>query len=262
MTVGLPIYNAEAYLAECLKSILSQSYTDFKLLAIVDGPNAACEAILGAVRDSRLEYSVNPVNLGITRTANLLLERTDTPYFARMDADDRMKINRIEVQLSYLESHPDCDILGSFFEYIDPSGKHVGFEKSWPQTHSEIRDRFRIHNPIINPTVMFRTEKIRQIGGYDESYVNAEDLALWLKALVKGLGFTNLPDNLLEYRLHDEQATRARSRFDLDYGDRAYAEFGAAIWGDHAPDFVGGRTKLHRLVRRLKRNFKSLFGNA
>lgn len=259
VTVGLPVYNAEAYLEKCLESILTQTQPDFTLLAILDGPHERCLRILESKQDSRLKLIVNPVNLGITKTANLLLENTTTPYFARMDADDIMKPDRLACQLDYLESHPECDILGTHFEYINVRGELAGYEPDWPTTHDEIYERFRFHNPIANPTVMFRTAAIHGIGGYDEKYRNAEDLALWLKALAHGLQFANLPDKLLYYRRHVSQATQARMESDLSFCDRAYAEFGRQIWGDRAPDYVAGKTRWHRLRRRFKRNITRLF---
>ena len=111
ISVCIPIYNASLYLRECIDSILSQSYKDFELLIVDDGSTDNSSAIVHSYNDPRIRLIQN--NHNYIGSLNLLLKEAKGKYIARMDADDRMCPNRLQVQFDYMESHPKVDILGS-----------------------------------------------------------------------------------------------------------------------------------------------------
>lgn len=251
VTIGLPVYNAERYLREAVESIKAQTFTDFRVLAVLDAPTDRSGEILRELADERFDILNNETNLGLCRTCNVLLERTESPLLARMDADDVMHPERIARQLHFLREHPETDVLGTYFDSIDGRGRVVKGPTAFPVTHEEIRAGFRIGGVMHHPTVMFRTQRIRDVGGYEFKY--AEDFALWLKCLTRGYRFANLPEVLLHYRVHRRQIMSELREPTLAGIDRAYAMFGPAIWGKDAPDYVAGKTRLQRLWRRVKR---------
>ncbi|MCB1059911.1 MAG: glycosyltransferase [Calditrichaeota bacterium] len=258
VTVGLPVYNAEAYLVECLESIKAQTLKEFEVLAILDCPTDKSAEILRKHADSRFRIVENPKNLGLAATCNRLLELSQTELLARMDADDVMIPARLEKQVAFMHAHPEVDILGTQIEKIDEHGQHAGDTVPLATTPEGLREQFRTMCALWHPTIMFRVSRIQELGGYPDSRV-AEDLILYLRGLSRDYLLTNLPDVLVKYRVHPEGQMNRLREASYAANDEAYAEYGPLIWGDRAPDFVAGRTRWERLRRRMKRNVSRLF---
>ncbi len=198
----MAVYNAEKYLSEAIESVLSQTFTDFELLIHNDGSTDESASILRryAEEDARISVSSGP-NAGLPASLNKLIGRVKTDLIARMDADDICWSEWLECQVKYLDAHPDIAVLGSYVRYIDIDGRPVR-DMDHPLTHEEIDARNLAGNTaLVHPTVLARTNAIRAVGGYDESYPNAEDLDLWLR-VGEQLRLANYPKVLLDYRFH------------------------------------------------------------
>ena len=99
LTVLMPVYNSEKYLAEAIESILSQSYTDFEFLIINDGSTDRSETIIKSYNDKRIIYIKNKSNLGLIKTLNKGISLVKTKYLARMDSDDKSHPERLKKQI-------------------------------------------------------------------------------------------------------------------------------------------------------------------
>ncbi len=258
VTVGLPIYNAEAYLAECIESIKAQTLKEFTVLAVLDCPIDGSAEVLRKHADSRFQIIENPQNIGLAATCNKMLELCQTELFARMDADDIMHPDRLQKQFDFMQSHPEIDVLGTYYVTIDHNGQQVADVYPSKTTPDELRQEFRVQCALQHPTVMFRVPRILELGGYPDSRV-AEDLILWLHGLANNYRYANIPEPLLLYRVHSEGQMNRLRRESYEANDAAYAQYGPIIWGKDAPDYVAGVTRWERLQRRLKRNLKRLF---
>ena len=87
LTLGLPVYNSMPYLKEAVESVLAQTYTNFKILAIVDDCQDGSVEYMNSVRDPRLRIIRQPKS-GLTPTLNRMLREIDTPWLVRQDTDD------------------------------------------------------------------------------------------------------------------------------------------------------------------------------
>jgi glycosyltransferase involved in cell wall biosynthesis len=201
VTVLMPVYNAEKYLPEAIESVLAQTYKDFVLLAVDDGSTDSTAEILNAysARDARLTILSLP-HAGIIEALNAGLAAAQTKYVARMDGDDICKPERLEVQIGYLESHPECALVGCSYVNMDADGDPLCVTTN-PLTHEEIDAELlcgRSH-VVIHPSVIFRTDAVRRIGGYRLQY--GEDIDLFLR-LAETARLNNVPDVLMYYRQH------------------------------------------------------------
>ena len=118
LAVILPTYCAEAYLPECLDSVLNQTFRDFFIITINDASTDKTGEILEAytAKDSRLQVFHLPENRGepfACQFAMNMLKDVEVEYVARMDADDICALDRFEKQIQFLDSHPEIDIVGS-----------------------------------------------------------------------------------------------------------------------------------------------------
>lgn len=211
LAVILPIYNAESYLEECLNSLLTQAFQDFTILAINDASTDRSAKILDeyALKDSRLKlfhFEHNQGDPGATQFALDILNEMQVDYVARMDADDICMPERFEKQISFLDQNPDIDILGTNMLCFDENGGEE--ETNVPLTDDGIKVNFLLARAnILNPTSMWRHSSIKPLQIKYNILPTACDYAMWVELALHHKRFANLPDVLVRYRLHHNQAS-------------------------------------------------------
>lgn len=202
ISVVLPVFNAEAYVREAVESILAQSFTDFELIVINDGSSDGSGAILRdlAIRDARIRLIERP-NAGLVLALNDGIECARASLIARMDADDVAMPERLALQHARMLASPRLVVLGSFMRLMDASGKIIRLA-DYPITESDTARFLEQGCPLAHPTVMMRREAILEVGGYRRAFAHCEDYDLWLRISERGYGIANLPQPLLNYRIH------------------------------------------------------------
>jgi len=224
VSVLLPIYNAERYLQETLDSLFAQTFTDFEIIAVDDGSSDASIKILKNNTDSRLKVVSNEKNLGISDTLNRAISIATGQYLARMDADDIAYPSRFEKQVAYLDSHPEVDVLGTWFRLFGGTVPQV-IEN--PVDHAGIQAALIFDSALGHPTVMIRASSLTKVThAYDAKFNKAEDYEFWTRGSNQ-LVYANLPEVLLDYRIHRQQtgstSTSAQTRL-ADQVRLAYLE--------------------------------------
>ena len=225
ISVCMPCYNASAYIEECMRSILSQSFTDFELLVADDGSSDDTVEKIRSFSDSRIRLFER--EHGYIETLNFLVRQASGKYVARMDSDDRMLPDRLLIQYNYMEHHPDIAMLGGGMRFMgDRRGVFVPDVLAGPVT---LADMLR-HNVISHPTVLIRTSALRQLPVlYESDYIYAEDYKLWMVMLQAGLAIENLPDLLIEYRVSDGQNSTLHRKRQEETVRRIQAEYSLVV---------------------------------
>lgn len=208
VTVLLPVFNGEPFLREAVESVLSQSYKNFELLIIDDGSTDNTATILQSFNDPRIEVIRQPLNLGLSKTLNHGLERARGRYIARMDADDISLPHRLEMQVDYLENHPEAAVVSSLVELVDLQGVPVGEWREDREAVSPeaIRAMLPRCNCLAHPAVMVRRELLKEYG-YWERDLPAQDYNLWLRMAADGHRLHKIPKVLLQHRRHPASIT-------------------------------------------------------
>jgi glycosyltransferase involved in cell wall biosynthesis len=204
VSVILPAYNAERYIAAAVQSLLNQTFGDFELIVINDGSTDGTSAILHdlASKNPRIQLVSRP-NTGYVAALNEGIELAKGEFIARMDADDLSLPTRFEKQVAYLRVNPDCVLLGSNVAQMDVAGLVIGPMADIAYGHDAITHALlRRGWPIVHPAVMMRTDAVRKVGGYVVEYCPNEDHDLFLKLGEIGR-LENLPEVLVHYRKHD-----------------------------------------------------------
>lgn len=203
VSVLMSVFNCERYLAEAVRSVLAQTFTDFEFLIVNDGSSDQSLSLLTefAKTDERIRLIDRP-NTGITRALNEMIGLSRGKYLARMDADDASQPERFARQVAYLDANPECVCVGSRVMMMDPYGSPVA-ESGHKLTHEEID--YELLNQsgwaMVHPSVMMRRDAVERIGGYDVRWRHCEDHDLFLRLAEVGK-VANLPDVLLWYRRH------------------------------------------------------------
>ena len=203
ISVLMPVYNAEKYLAEAIQSILDQSYRNFELLIIEDG-STDCSAKIAAEFercDARIRLIRQSENQGLVTALNLGLDLAQGEYIARMDADDISLPERLEKQVEYMQAHPEIGVLGGKIQYMNEDGQLATIPLTF---YGDINIRWNLlfTNPFSHPAVMMRKAIIERYRlRYDPRATHVEDYEFWGRFLLVAKG-ENFPDVLLHYRLH------------------------------------------------------------
>jgi glycosyltransferase involved in cell wall biosynthesis len=203
ISVVMPIYNGEKYLVEAIDSILNQTYSDFELLLINDGSKDATERIILSYSDKRIVYVKNEENLGLIKTLNKGLDLAKGEFIARMDQDDISHSKRFEKQIKIFEENKEIGVCGTWFTMF--GGNIDKILVAHPERSEEIKLHLLGHCTLGHPTVMLRKSAIGS-ERYDEDYQAAEDYEFWVR-LSKITKLYNIPESLLDYRMHDSNMT-------------------------------------------------------
>ncbi|HLG03569.1 MAG TPA: glycosyltransferase [Bacteroidia bacterium] len=209
VSVIIPVYNAETFVAEAVQSILDQTLTDFELLVLDDGSTDKSVAILERFHDKRIQIRRSEKNTGLIATLNRGLDLAKGRYIARMDADDISLPARLAKQVDFLEKNPSAGVVGTATTSF---GNEKQIITRYLQTHGEICTVLLFNSAMSHPSVMLRNSVLKQFGlRYDPQFLHAEDYDLWTRiAVVSELA--NLPEVLLMYRVHAAQLTQKEKR--------------------------------------------------
>jgi glycosyltransferase involved in cell wall biosynthesis len=203
----MAVYNVAPYLREAMDSILTQTYTDFEFLIYNDGSTDNTAAVVRSYNDPRIVFIDHATNRSVSPNLNEGLERARGRYIVRMDGDDVAYPERIARQVAYLDAHPEVGLCGSAVRYIGATQAIIRL----PEEDEVIQHTLWLQNAFYQPAVAIRASVLRQHHlCYDVAYEFAEDYKLWsdMSAVTK---LHNLPDVLLDYRIHPHQISRRQS---------------------------------------------------
>src|SRR5687767_9206093 len=113
VSIVLPVYDAVAYVAEAVRSILAQTFGDFELILVNDGSTDGSRDVLAGFKDYRIRI-LDQQNLGLVAALNRGIREARGEWIARMDADDVSLPGRLEAQITHLRRHPEIGLLGGF----------------------------------------------------------------------------------------------------------------------------------------------------
>jgi glycosyltransferase involved in cell wall biosynthesis len=215
VSVVMPAYNAEKYVAEATESILKQTFSDFEFIIVDDGSTDDTGQILAeyAARDDRIKLLRNEHG-GVAAAANTACHAARGRYIARMDADDISAPTRLEEQFRFLQAHPEVGVLGSNIEELHEGGK-IGPVWLLPTEPRVIGWFLMFCNCIAQASVMMRRELFEQVGPY-ERLEAAEDYELWIRASAV-TKIANLSEVLLQYRIVRDSLSRRTMAFQEDH---------------------------------------------
>jgi glycosyltransferase involved in cell wall biosynthesis len=267
LTIGLPVYNGEKYVAESLEALLGQSFTDFELIisdnASTDSTGDICRRY--EKQDSRVRYFRQPRNIGLAPNHNFVAEQARGELFKWASNDDLYARDLLERCIDALDKYPDVVLAHSWTAKVDDSGAVTeAFKYPLNTASPRAPERFRsllFDSGGDDDYGVIRTEVLRRTA-MKESYHHAD------RTIIAELGlhgrFDQVPDWLYFRRDHADRAERAcptmRSRcvnMDPRRADRlrhpAVRLYGEYVWGyvsaiRRAPLSVADRRDCYRYL--------------
>ena len=204
VSVLMPAYNSELYIAEAINSILNQTYPHLELLVFDDGSSDGTRKVIEGFGDPRIVPIFSDKNCGVVHARNEMIDRAQGKYIALMDADDIADVERLKKQLISLEKN-DCDICGSAYWVLDEATGVIKKSKD-KFTDDDLRSLLAVYCTLCNSTVMGRAEIFKRFK-YDPSILTSEDYFLWVQMAAAGYRFLNLKERLITYRRYPSQTS-------------------------------------------------------
>lgn len=203
--VLLPARAPAPWLRETLAGLQAQTLTDWRLVLVVHGPDEGISALASSM-GLPMQVVGPDRSLTFSEALNLGLAACDAEFVARIDSDDIPEPERLQVQVDFLNTHPDCAAVGSSASLIDEEGMIVG-HRGVPCAPSAVLTRARWRNALIHPSATFRREAVLAVGGYRPEALHVEDYDLWLR-LLQRWSMAAIERPLIRYRIHPSQVTR------------------------------------------------------
>lgn len=207
----ISLYNAEKTLDRTFESLKTQTFQDFRIVTIDD---CSRDNTLSLLKKWQIHFGQekfliieNPQNIGLTKSLNKGLDIIAETYTARIDADDWWHPAKLAKQIEFFDTHAGYGVVGTWYEN---HGKHGVKQMKLPLTDHEIRKNILKRNPFAHSAVMFRTDLVKNAGGYDIHWRYGQDYELWLR-LMPDTKFANL-DAFLCYRAADDTLTARKQR--------------------------------------------------
>ena len=205
VSVVMAVYNAQKYVSDAIESILCQTYNDFEFIIIEDGSSDQSLKIIQSYSDPRIKVIRNKENLKLINSLNLGLQKARGRYIVRMDADDVSRPDRIEKQVNYMESHPDCVLCGTSYRIFGDgvTARNIVY----PSDSQSIRYHVLSNTYFLHPSTCFRREVIKnQSLKYSQDFLHVEDHWFFFELLHHGEGHI-MKDILLDYRIHNQNVS-------------------------------------------------------
>lgn len=225
VSVIMPVHNGSRYLNESIESILTQTYSNIEFIIINDGSSDKTKDILISYTDTRIILIHNETNIGLNKSLNIGIMRSNGKYIVRMDSDDISFPERILEQVNFMENNPNCILCGTNCQIIDSENQIIKISDNYLNKYSnEIKASLFFTCPIVHPSVCVRSSILFDNNiFYNEDIKQAEDYVLYTKIFPFG-DFINLDIILLKYRIHNNDSRiTAPKNFNDIYAGRIVA---------------------------------------
>lgn len=273
VSVILPTYNREKYIAKAIESVWRQGYKNLELIIVNDASTDATGELIGGLAkyNSKIIILHNEINLGIVASLNKGIKVARGKYIARLDDDDVWcDDKKIEKQVDFLEKNPGYCLVGGGVIKIDKNGKEI-VRYLLPKEDEHIRKTILINNAFAHTTVLFRKDAFLKVGGYDEQFAFIEDWDLWLK-MGKVSKFYNFQEFFVRYldqeyndpyhyrnykiRRNVKTNIKLRKKYMNNYPN--YKKAILFCWASYCYSFIPFRKKLGPIIFQIR---KLVFGH-
>lgn len=210
VSVVLPIYNGERFVAEAIESVLAQTYLRYEIVAVNDGSQDGSKEIVRRYLNSGPIKYLEQANKGVANARNTGILHSSGEFIALLDQDDVWLPEKIEKQVAFMDTHPEVALLHARVRCIDGQGSPISCD-GWiyvgEEAHGYCAEQLLCGNRIAPLTVLIRRTCLDAVGLFNQMLAPADDWDLWLRIAVRfPLGF--LDSVVGNYRVHDSNESK------------------------------------------------------
>jgi glycosyltransferase involved in cell wall biosynthesis len=209
VSVVIPVYNAEKYIAEAIKSVLAQTYANWEIVIADYGSSDRTAEIVKSFNEAKIRYFYQK-NQGQSAARNLALANCRGDYVAFLDADDIFLPQKLERQVAFMENRPECDFSYCKIRYFYDGKPQELFDLNIEHPSGLLKeDLIKRGGHTMAPIgVMFRCQWFDRYGGFDNSLRRSDEYFFYLKMALGGARFCYLDEVLSLNRLNRWSLTR------------------------------------------------------
>jgi hypothetical protein len=208
VSVCIPVYNLERYIAETLDSLKAQTYQDYEAIIVNDGSTDKSEQIIAPyLEDPRFRY-IRQENGGVARARETAVLAAEGEWFAHLDGDDIWMPDKLERQIALADSDSRTNLIyGNVIVFREDGHEYVYFTKPMPE--GDITPDIYVDNFLPTSSVMVKTADIAAVGGYPILRLG-EDYTLWLRIARMGVWAKVCMDPVARYRIRGNSQVSPR----------------------------------------------------
>ncbi len=203
VSIIIPVYNAQRFIAQTLESVAAQTYADYEVIVVddgsTDGSRAAIEPFLS---DSRFKL-IAQTNAGISAARNTAIRACAGDFVALLDHDDLWLPEKLERQVEISGQNPEAGMIFTNAELFGESGvigSYYPDRATYPK--QDILEHLLEENPFCAGTMMVRKSCLDEFGLFDESVPGVDDYEMWLRLALSGVKAAGTNEALHRQRIH------------------------------------------------------------
>jgi glycosyltransferase involved in cell wall biosynthesis len=201
VSIIVPVFQGEAYLAEALDSIVAQNYRPIEIVVVDDGSTDDTPAIAKSYPDVKYVYQANQ---GHSVAKNTGLANASGELIAFLDADDYWAPAKLDIESRYLEAHPHLGgVMGQMHNFLDGIERPVWIPQ---KAIGEDGDALSLGACLLHRRLF------DQIGHFNVDYWHGNDLDWFIRAREAGIELPILPDVFLYRRLHERNLSHDQNK--------------------------------------------------
>lgn len=227
VSVIMPVYNAEMYILDAISSVIQQTYSNWELIIVEDCSADNTREILEGIKDSRIKVLYNEKNSGIAYSTNKAIAYSNGKYLALLDDDDMAFLDRLEIQVGYMEENAFIDILGGRTAKMNNDGGVVSYGNSPKRNPLYIKAMLLFTNGhgIYNGTLMLKRSFLEKNNlRYKEDCYGMQDYLFLIDSSKCG-NITSIEHYFLKKRVHNNNTTYVIKKKYGGVRAKKYAEF-------------------------------------
>ncbi len=192
VSVIIPVYNGEKYVAHALESVFKQDYQPFEVILVDDGSTDRTAQIIGKYDNVQYIYQSKQ---GVSSARNKGIAASRGEIITFLDSDDYWPTNRLTVTIRYLDRHPEVGyVLGRQMMFVEPGCAVPAWVKAEWLTESQDASNTAI--------LVVRREIFGRIGLFNIDYFGGEDTEWLVRASEASIPMARLPEVILHRRIH------------------------------------------------------------
>lgn len=194
VSIGIPFFNAEDALLNAVRSVFSQTHTDWELILLDDGSTDKSLELAKSIKDSRVRVYSDGKNRRLAFRLNQMTDLASYDYIARMDADDLVSPDRIRHQLEFLHARPEFDLVSTGVCSLNNANEPLGVRLPSDDNRVSPRKILLSNSGIVHASLLGKRSWFLRNRYVDK--MRTEDANLWVRAYSKNdlnVAFINKP---------------------------------------------------------------------
>lgn len=216
VSIIMPCYNAERFLADAIQSVLSQSYQNWELIIVDDGSTDGSRDTMLSFTDERIRV-LSQENAGVSSARNLALSNMRGDFFCFLDADDRLPVNSVKARLSRFESDSRLSFVDGLVVFFDEAWNKTG--RTWSPTFTgpPLKELALLNGKCFaGPTWMIRRDHARTYQ-MKAGLTHGEDMLFYMELARRAGSYAFIKEEVLHYRRHRQSAMRNAVALEKSY---------------------------------------------